>query len=158
MPDAEMIKNGVDSHDYPLAELVPMRAALATPMRTTWVDRLAMEKLVEASPEELRKLHGLLEETMNGLVMEPEPARMRVLARTIALLRAKVMLLEGIADSMLAARDFLAMTAVQKALDGTARRLAMMLSEHRLATHGERRSIAVAVAGQAVNVNVQALR
>lgn len=124
-------------------------------MRTTWVDRLAIEKLVEGSPEELRKLHGLLEETMNGLYVEPEPARMRVLARTIALLRAKVMLLEGIADHMLAARDFAAMTAVQKALDSTARRLAMMLSEHRLASQGERRSVTVAVAAQ---VNVQALR
>lgn len=104
----------------------------------------------------LDKLWLMLDEAMNGLSREPEVARLRLLARTIALLHAKVEILEGISDHALVARDFAAVLVTQKALDATSRRLTAHLAEHRLATQAERRSVAVSVVSQNAQVNVQA--
>ncbi len=127
-------------------------------MRVNWLDRMAVKRTATGSEEDFGKLYGLVEETMNALWLEPDAARLRLLARTIAILRAKIELLEGLSDQALCARDLAFAAAIQKHLDGTTRRMTMLLTEHRLATQAERRSVSVAVVGHATQVNVQAVR
>lgn len=158
----EMVKTDGDSH----AELTTVEAVASRPadelppvptMSVTWIDKLAIENLVEGDADEIARLRAMHAETMNGLYAEPAAARLRVLARTISVLRAKVMILEGLSDRMLAARDLAAVAALQKTLDATTRRMTMLLAEHRLATQGDQRRVSVAVVGQA-QVNVSGLR
>ncbi len=161
MLNAPMIKTGGEYHTGLAAEDAvgspPSEPLPILPMSVTWADRLAMESLVDGNAEEIRRLHAMHTETMCGLYTEPQAARLRVLSRTISLLRTKLMVLEGLSDRLLAASDFTAVVALQKTLDATTRRMTMLLAEHRHATQGEQRSVSVAVVGQA-QVNVQALR
>jgi ABC-type transport system involved in Fe-S cluster assembly fused permease/ATPase subunit len=124
----------------------------------TALDKLAVSGLLTNSPDDMAKFYALIEIAMNGLRDDPEASRLQILARTIALLRAKIEVLEGLADAALDRRDFVAVTAIQKVLDGTTRRMTMLVVEHRLATQGGHRNVAVAVVGQAAQVNVQAVR
>lgn len=162
MLNAPMIKTGGECHGELAIQGAPVSLSAAEPlpappMSVTWIDKLAIENLVEGDAEEIARLRAMYTETMNGLYDEPAAARLRVLARTISLLRAKLMILEGLSDRMLAARDLTVVAALQKTLTATTRRMTMLLAEHRLATQGEQRSVSVAVVGQA-QVNVQGLR
>lgn len=162
MLKAPMIKTDGESHVFvaaqgALASCLPAGPPSAPPMSVTWADQLAMESLVDGNAEEIQRLRTMHTETMRGLYTEPTAARLRLLSRTISLLRAKVMILEGLSDRLLAASDFAAVAALQKTLDATTRRMTGLLAEHRLCTQGEQRSVSVAVVGQA-QVNVQALR
>lgn len=150
--------SNTDAVRHPARPSGVSEAPTVCPMKTEWLDRLALARIVEGEPAMLGKLWAVLDEAMNGLYREPEAARLRLLARTIALLHAKVEVLEGIADNALVARDFAAVAVTQKVLDATARRLAALLAEHRLATQAERRSVAVSVVSQNAQVNVQAAR
>jgi hypothetical protein len=162
MLNAPMIKTGGECHGELAVKGTPVSLSAAEPpsvppMSVTWIDKLAIENLVEGDADEIARLRAMHAETMNGLYAEPAAARLRVLARTISVLRAKVMILEGLSDRMLAARDLAAVAALQKTLDATTRRMTMLLAEHRLATQGDQRRVSVAVVGQA-QVNVSGLR
>jgi hypothetical protein len=66
-------------------------------------DQLAIKGTATASETDFGKLYGLVEETMNALWLEPDAARLRLLARAIVVLRAKIELLLGLSDQALEA-------------------------------------------------------
>jgi hypothetical protein len=87
----------------PAAAARPPADAQGRRMRINWLDRMAVKRTATGTDEDLRKLYGLVEETMNALSLEPDATRLRLLSRTIAGLRAKVELLEGLSDKALCA-------------------------------------------------------
>lgn len=155
--NSQALADGVASAPEPTPP-TPQVDSQGRRMRINWLDRMAVKGTATGSEEDFGQLYGLVEETMNALWLEPDAARLRLLARTIAVLRAKIELLEGLSDRALMAGDLPFAAAIQKYLDGTTRRMTMLLTEHRLATQAERRSVSVAVVGHTTQVNVQAAR
>lgn len=122
-------------------------------LTANWLDKQAIA-IATGKEEDFSALHRLLDETMNALCLDPAEARVGLLARTIAILRVKIEVLEALSDQVLSNRDYAAAQAVQRALDTTMKRFLGLVAEHRLSTTSTRRSVAVAVVSQNAQINV----
>lgn len=96
-----------------------------------------------------------------GELLDPatrDSERMRLLARMIAALRAKLALRETQREQELLAGEFMAALVVDKLVQSDARRLSALLREHRHECQGEPRTVKVSVvaAGDHPQVNVLA--
>lgn len=85
-----------------------------------------------------------------------DPARLRLVSKLLATSRAKLLLIERIRDHHLMSGNAAEFRMAQRALDGETKRLAILLSEHRMACAAHARSVTVAV-GQANTINIAAV-
>ncbi len=122
------------------------------------LDLLALDSFVNATPGAAVALRNQITEWANALYDrdDRDDARMRMLARAIALTRAKCLILESKRDECLKRRDAEDVTLLQRVLLGETRQLALLMAEHRLAcTAGRRAAVNVAI-GQVGAVNIAA--
>jgi hypothetical protein len=136
----------------------PPEAPAAPRLRLCWLDKSALKHLPCGSSEDLTKLYALVDARMVALCREPELARLSLLSKLIAILTAKVEILESASDRLVSTGNLMAVREFQRMLDAAHRRLVALIAEHRLATQGGRRAVTVAVVAQAAQVNVRAGR
>jgi hypothetical protein len=142
------------------AEPPPVEARAAPrspPIGLTWFDELAFKGLVTADEEVLGKLVAAVHTNASGLCdpNDRDAARLRVLARSIAITRAKVLLYEAQIDRSLAKRDAEAVALVGKVLNGANKRLVALLAAHKNECSGQHGPVTIEV-GQVQQMSVVA--
>jgi len=132
------------------------RTATRSPrLGLSWLDELATTAFVSGETSQLVSLVRDSAEALAG--PDRNEARMRLLARSIAVTRAHESALEQLLGERLAARDERGTNLVNKVLTATTRRLAALLAEHRMACAVEPHRTMVAV-GHADRVTVKTVR
>lgn len=136
----------------------PPDPPLLPPMRLTALDLQTLHGGLVADADQLAELDRLVLNTARMLA-GPDRVETRVLmlAKAIAISRAKCVLLESLLDARLAARDERDVLLVSKVLDGLRRHLVALVAEHRLACEGGRRTPVRVSVGQVGAVNVMAV-
>jgi hypothetical protein len=93
-------------------------------------DRSAIAAFVTGDPQEIERLLGDARQLAEALAgPTADGARVRLLARTASACRTQLRILEGLLAQRLAARDFEAVAALSRALDGVAKRMVMALKQ-----------------------------
>lgn len=133
-------------------------AAELPPLKLTALDLQTLHAGLVADADQLAELDRLVLNTAHYLAgPERTETRVRMLAKAIAIGRAKCVLLESLLDARLAAREERDVLLVSKVLDGARRHLVALLAEHRLACDGGRRTPVRVSVGQVGAVNVIAV-
>lgn len=93
-------------------------------------DRAAITGFVTGDPAEIERLVEDTRQLAEALAGPAgDGARVRLLARTAAACRSQLRVLEGLLAQRVAARDFEAVAALSRALDGVAKRMVMAVKQ-----------------------------
>lgn len=136
----------------------PSSALELPPIKLTVLDLQTLHGGLVADADQRAELDRIVLNTARMLA-GPDRVETRVLmlAKAIAITRAKCVLLESLLDARLAARDERDVLLVSKVLDGLRRHLIALVAEHRLACEGGRRTPVRVSVGQVGAVNVMAV-
>jgi len=141
-----LVNDPRDSSDLARAEEQPARArdhAVDPPIGLTSVDLLALDGL--ADPRDVPAIVDAVKMSATALAgSDRNAARVRLVARAVASERARMLVLQGMLDERLLARDFDGVAAIDRLLTSTTKRLAILLGEHRAACSvGQRPTVLV---------------
>ena len=118
----------------------------------SWLDKLGAGAFADGDKQELLDLVRDSAESLTG--PDRNDARLRLLSRAIASMRAQQSLLEGAMGERLAARDYDGVAMLDRVLAGVVKRLVLLLAEHRHHCATDRRTALVAV-GSADNLVIK---
>ncbi len=126
---------------------VPGEGAPETQLGLHWVDQLPIRALVSSDPTAVLEHARALAAALCG--PGHDAARLRLLARSIAVARTQMSLLEGMLLERLAKRDDGGVESTDKALRSVTSRLVKLIEAHRLESSQQRRvSVVVAHANE----------
>lgn len=116
------------------------------------LDRIALDGLTD--PRDVPALIAWTESSATALAgSDREGARLRLISRSLATERARLLVLEGMLDERLAAGDWDAVREIRPVIATASKTLCGLLREHAAACHVGRHGITVAVAHvDAINV------
>lgn len=140
----------VDTRQTESDELAHENHVLAPPepqlrVGLSHLDRLALTGL--ASDGDVQAIVGWVTDSATSLAgPDREASRLRLISRAVATERARQLVFEAMLDERLLVRDFDGVTAINKILTSTTKRLATLLREHQAACIVGHHGVVVAVA------------
>jgi hypothetical protein len=115
------------------------------------LDKLALDGLVD--PRDFSAIVSMVEDSATALSgFDRHEVRVRLVSRAVAAERARMLILQGMLDERLTARDLDGAAEVDRLLLSTTRRLAILLGEHRAACSAGHRPTVVVGHADAVHV------
>jgi hypothetical protein len=124
-----MGSHSAEHRSLSVAPLHPV-PAVSSALGLSKYDRSAITAFVSGDADEIDRFvedTRQLAQALAGLGPDGDGARVRLLARTAAACRSQLRVLEGLLAQRVAARDFDAVAALNRTLDGVTRRMVMAL-------------------------------